>query len=205
MLFAQTWHLSVSACRLNSAHFRRSNSVILPNRKAMHPIFLLCLLILPRQSTSMSIASDSSCPTAFGSYPTTLLGGTGANTPRCSHYVECVNRIPYLRPCPASLVFDTDTSRCVRPGETTRQECHTKQISGFSCPEVRVLRFGTYDIASHPTDCSKFYVCLADGTPRVAGCQEPKVFDPSSGICTPAEQVVGCKDFYKKKSKEVEA
>ena len=48
----------------------------------------------------------------------------------------------------------------------------------------------------HPTDCSLFYACLRNGSPRLLSCQIPTVFNAETGFCEDQARVPGCRGFY---------
>ena len=132
----------------------------------------------------------------------------------CSQYIDCRNGVGHVLGCGAGAVFD-EVKGCVHPDETdrwgsdyyclvialfpfnSRPGCTAEDQFNFKCPSFGLQqRFGDHDRLPHPTDCSLFYACLRNGSPRLLSCQKPTVFNPQSGLCEHQDNVPGCEDFY---------
>jgi hypothetical protein len=129
------------------------------------------------------------CPRSFGLYP--VLSS-------CTRYYHCRYGVAGVEECPANTVFETLTSVCVHPDQSMRTECSAPLIHNIACPHLRGYppRFGDHDRIAHPTDCSKYYICLLNGQPRLASCPRPMVFDAEFGFCQFYGRVAGCETFY---------
>jgi len=129
------------------------------------------------------------CPRENGYYPM-------ATEVSCSQYIDCRNGVGHILGCGAGAVFD-EVKGCVHPDETDRPGCTAEDMFNFKCPSSGLTqRFGDHDRLPHPTDCSLFYACLRNGSPRLLSCQKPTVFNPQSGLCEHQDHVPGCQDFY---------
>merc|ERR1712076_233106 len=95
---------------------------------------------------------------------------------------------------------------CAWSDEVLREECLPGDLLQFQCPGVAKdpvtearsvsLRFGDHSRHPDPTDCRYFFLCLATGHPRRAGCAGGLVFSPVTGVCTAPQLVPGCENYY---------
>jgi hypothetical protein len=112
----------------------------------------------------------------------------------------------YEKSCPEGVIFDPSKGACVHPDMSTRVDCAAHTVLNFKCPNMNQrfsrLRFGDHDRFAHPTDCRKFFICLADGQPRIGGCPFGKVFHQKNGFCDEPKKVPECKDYYSKYMKD---
>ena len=129
------------------------------------------------------------CPRAFGLY---------AVATSCTRYYHCRYGVGGVEECPANTVFEPLSSVCVHPDQSSREECAAPQVHSIECPAVgdRPPRFGDHERIPHPSDCSKYYICLLNGQPRLASCPRPMVFDAEFGFCQHYSRVGGCEAFY---------
>jgi len=120
----------------------------------------------------------------------------------CSKFYHCLEGKAYEKSCPEGVIFDPKKGTCVHPDMSTRVDCAAHTVLNFKCPNMNQrfarLRFGDHDRFAHPTDCRKFFICLADGQPRLGGCPFGKVFHQKTGFCDTPKKVPECKDYYVK-------
>jgi len=120
----------------------------------------------------------------------------------CSKFYHCLEGKAYEKSCPEGVIFDPKKGACVHPDMSTRSDCAAHTVLNFKCPNMNQrfarLRFGDHDRFAHPTDCRKFFICLADGQPRIGGCPFGKVFHQKTGFCDEPKKVPECKDYYVK-------
>jgi len=126
----------------------------------------------------------------------------------CSKFYHCLEGKAYEKTCPEGVIFDPKKGSCVHPDMASRPDCAAHTVLNFKCPNMNQrfsrLRFGDHDRFAHPTDCRKFFICLADGQPRIGGCPFGKVFHQKTGFCDTPKKVPECKDYYEKKAKSLE-
>lgn len=152
----------------------------------------------PKLQPAQSIG-DPQCARLNGFYPF---------PPRdsCSKFYHCLEGKAYEKSCPEGVIFDPSKGACVHPDMSTRVDCAAHTVLNFKCPNMNQrfsrLRFGDHDRFSHPTDCRKFFICLADGQPRIGGCPFGKVFHQKTGFCDEPKKVPECKDYYSKFMKD---
>jgi len=124
----------------------------------------------------------------------------------CSKFYHCLEGKAYEKSCPEGVIFDPKKGACVHPDMSSRIDCAAHTVLNFKCPNMNQrfsrLRFGDHDRFSHPTDCRKFFICLADGQPRIGGCPFGKVFQQKTGFCDDPKKVPECKDYYMKFMKD---
>jgi len=122
---------------------------------------------------------------------------------KCNEYVECVDGLATPGKCSTGVVWSPSILACTVPAQSGREECIKAEVKEYTCPKVNgALRFGNHDRHADPTDCGKFYICLADGTFNKAACDKPRVFSEEAGACLEAEEVAGCEDYNKKEDAE---
>jgi len=125
----------------------------------------------------------------------------------CTDYVTCRDNHPSHGQCATGLVFDPEQKICAWADEALRPGCLPEDLLGFRCSNPKLtkeqvlttrvyLRFGDHDRFADEKDCRFFFMCLATGQPRRAGCGIGKVFDRSTGICRQAKDVPECSDYY---------
>lgn len=118
----------------------------------------------------------------------------------CSKFYHCLEGKAYEKTCPEGVIFDPSKGSCVHPDMASRADCAAHTVLNFKCPNMNQrfsrLRFGDHDRFPHPTDCRKFFICLADGEPRIGGCPYGKVFSSKTGFCDIPKKVPECKDYY---------
>ncbi|KAF0287644.1 Protein obstructor-E [Amphibalanus amphitrite] len=138
-----------------------------------------------------SAKATADCPRQFGRY---AVPDTG-----CQGYKVCVKGEAWDMTCPGDLLWNQDSHMCDYP-DVVKDGC-TEAYLGFQCPqrEFTENQVGEFTKEQHPSDCTKFYVCInkEDGTvaPRLQGCPEASVFDPVKRLCTTEpEQVPGCEN-----------
>ncbi|ODM95336.1 putative chitinase 3 [Orchesella cincta] len=121
----------------------------------------------------------------------------------CQKFYHCLEGNAYEKTCPEGVIFDPKLGACIHPDLSHRKDCRPDIVLNFTCPnygkKFARLRFGDHDRVSHPTNCRKFFICLADGKPRVGGCPLGKVFNPKLGVCDQPKKVPQCKDYYGKR------
>ncbi|OXU19516.1 hypothetical protein TSAR_004676 [Trichomalopsis sarcophagae] len=125
----------------------------------------------------------------------------------CDKFVNCIDGVASVMPCPPGLVYEEKKSSCVWAADATRTCSDTNRETlddGFSCPvgdvigpQGRVLPHPTYP---HPDDCAKFYICRNGMVPQKGQCEEGLVYNEDSFRCTEADLVPGCEDYYKGKN-----
>ncbi|XP_015599398.1 protein obstructor-E [Cephus cinctus] len=125
----------------------------------------------------------------------------------CDHFVNCIDGVAQLMPCPPGLVYEDKMATCVWPADATRLCEDVKRDAlddGFTCPEGdvagpqgRILPHPTYP---HPEDCAKFYICRNGVRPQKGQCEYGTVYNEDSFRCTDPDNVPGCEDYYKKKN-----
>jgi len=148
----------------------------------------------PALQPTRSINPD--CPRMNGFYPF-------PPAESCQKFYHCLEGKAYEKTCAEGVIFDPSMGTCIHPDLSKRPDCAARTVLNFTCPNygkkfVR-LRFGDHDRLPHTTNCRKFFICLADGKPRVGGCPLGKVFNPKLGICDSPKKVPECKDYYGKK------
>lgn len=149
-----------------------------------------------REKLQESPSKNPQCPRMNGFYPF-------PPEDSCQKFYHCLEGVAYEKTCPDGVIFDLSIGACIHPDRSHRTQCAAKSVLNFTCPNhgkkfVR-LRFGDHDRLPHPTNCRKFFICLADGKPRVGGCPLGKVFNPKIGVCDSPKRVPQCKDYYGKK------
>lgn len=125
----------------------------------------------------------------------------------CDRFVNCIDGVPQIMPCPPSLIYEDKVSSCVWPADATRLCENVRRDvldDGFVCPEGdvsgplgRILPHPTYP---HPEDCAKFYICKNGVQPQKGQCEAGTVYSEDSFRCTDPENVPGCEDYYKNKN-----
>ncbi|XP_043245062.1 protein obstructor-E-like isoform X2 [Amphibalanus amphitrite] len=153
----------------------------------VYPVEASC----PRSGRLQSAKATADCPRQFGRY---ALPDTA-----CQGYKVCVKGEAWDMTCPGDLLWNQDSHMCDYP-DVVKDGC-TEAYLGFQCPqrEFTENQVGEFTKEQHPSDCTKFYVCInkEDGTvaPRLQGCPEASVFDPVKRHCTTEpEQVPGCEN-----------
>ncbi|XP_043245061.1 protein obstructor-E-like isoform X1 [Amphibalanus amphitrite] len=154
----------------------------------VYPVEASC----PRSGRLQDPQATDECPRQF----TTFRSADGDN---CASFTRCVNGRAYQSACSDGLAFDENTLGCQFADMVAG--CDATAYLGFQCPqrEFTENQVGEFTKEQHPSDCTKFYVCInkEDGTvaPRLQGCPEASVFDPVKRHCTTEpEQVPGCEN-----------
>ncbi|XP_014220286.2 protein obstructor-E-like [Trichogramma pretiosum] len=125
----------------------------------------------------------------------------------CDKFVNCIDGVAQLMPCPPGLVYEEKMSSCVWATDSTRL-CSSPQREvlddGFSCPTGDVIgpsgRILPHPTFPHPEDCAKFYICRNGMVPQKGQCEEGLVYNEDIFRCTEPESVQGCEDYYKTKN-----
>ncbi|KAL6258684.1 protein obstructor-E-like [Pogonomyrmex barbatus] len=125
----------------------------------------------------------------------------------CDRFVNCIDGVVQVVPCPPGLIYEPKMSSCVWPADATRLCENLKRDvldDGFVCPDGdvagpsgRILPHPTYP---HPEDCAKFYICKNGVVPQKGQCEPGTVYDEDTFKCTEPEYVQGCEDYYKRKN-----
>jgi hypothetical protein len=144
-------------------------------------------LLQPSKST------DPDCPRMNGFYPF-------PPAVSCQKFMHCLEGKAYEKTCPEGVIFDDTKGACVHPDLATRHECSATELLKFTCPNegkpFSKLKFGNHDRFRNPADCRKFYICFADGSPRLGGCPIKTVFNSKSGKCDSPKNVPECVNYY---------
>ncbi|XP_076055904.1 uncharacterized protein LOC143033992 [Oratosquilla oratoria] len=101
----------------------------------------------------------------------------------CERFYDCnlIQYIPYSNKCPSGTRFDAEKERC-----TSDAECHVEE--DCKCEIV----CNNYRIPD-PTDCTKYYDCLPDGSMNSQSCESPTpIFNPESAVCEPGVYCINC-------------
>ncbi|XP_029155899.1 protein obstructor-E-like [Nylanderia fulva] len=125
----------------------------------------------------------------------------------CDRFVNCIDGVAQVVPCPPGLIYESKMSSCVWPADATRLCENVKRDvldDGFVCPDGdvagpsgRILPHPTYP---HPEDCAKFYICKNGVVPQKGQCDPDTVYNEEIFRCTEPENVPGCEDYYKRKN-----
>lgn len=116
----------------------------------------------------------------------------------CDRFVNCIDGVAQVVPCPPSLIYEPKMSSCVWPVDATRLCENVKRDvldDGFVCPDGdvagpsgRILPHPTYP---HPEDCAKFYICKNGVVPQKGQCDPGTVYNEEIFRCTEPENVPG--------------
>jgi len=119
--------------------------------------------------------------------------GRWAIADTCDQYYDCVAGKERKVTCQNLLVFDLKTGNCEHPDSANRPGCTAEELYGFSCPST--VGSGRYAAKS---DCRAFFSCgsFTNFHPRLSGCPQGQVFNPSSQRCDDPLNVPGCEDYY---------
>lgn len=120
----------------------------------------------------------------------------------CIQYYQCVKNVPTLTSCAPGLLYNIRTFTCDWPKDANREGCIVKaSVDGFTCPDgISLNNNGLQE--QHPrftdgNECRTFFVCLNGVTPQKVSCPLGEVFHSDFKTCTVAENVPGCKEYYK--------
>lgn len=142
----------------------------------------------------------------------------------CDKFYVCIGNIdPRLNACPYGLAYDEGLKKCddyktVSGCETWYDEdapadqervhspvnaspVNEKDVTGtpkFECPAVTIEETGgnPHPTYPHPTDCTKFYVCIERKTPRKNTCGAGLVFNLETLLCDNPKNVPDCADWF---------
>lgn len=120
----------------------------------------------------------------------------GTDAGDCGRFVNCVRGKEFMFNCPEGLAWHPTLWRCEWPDNVPT--CDVEKFLGFSCPAI-VRTENSVDLDTHhphPTDCSRYFVCIGGKSPRLHGCQDRKVFNPVIETCDEPISVRGCETFY---------
>jgi len=144
-------------------------------------------ILQPSQST------HPNCPRSNGFYPF-------PPSESCQKFYHCLEGQAYEKTCPEGVIFDDKRMTCIHPDMSHRADCGATAVLNFTCPNAAnrylKLRFGDHDRYPHSQDCRKYFICLKDGHPRIAGCPLGWVFNAKKGICDEPRKVPGCEGYY---------
>ncbi|CAL8113489.1 unnamed protein product [Orchesella dallaii] len=111
----------------------------------------------------------------------------------CQKFYHCLEGKAYEKTCPEGVIFDPSKGACIHPDLSHRVDCRPDTVLNFTCPnygkKFARLKFGDHERVAHPTNCRKYFICFADGRPRIAGCSLGKVFNPKHGVCDQPKKV----------------
>ncbi|KAK3928147.1 Protein obstructor-E [Frankliniella fusca] len=121
----------------------------------------------------------------------------------CDKFVNCVEGVAHVMPCPPGLIYDDSRGTCSWPHETKRECGVAKRDAledGFSCPEGEVMgptgRPLPHPTFPHAEDCQKFYICRNGVDPQHGSCPYGEVYNEETFKCDEPANVQGCEKWY---------
>lgn len=109
--------------------------------------------------------------------------------------MNCANGRAFKFDCPIGLAFNPQTYRCDWADQV--DDCDAEAYLGFTCPKPKfpsVFAFAEQRFYQSPTDCSRYFVCLA-GRPRMYNCGPGNGFNIETSGCEAAENVTTCPEY----------
>lgn len=165
-------------------------------------------VILPPAATAPPVTTTTTTPAFDAGFNCQGLED-GIYDLGCSEYfVTCLNGISTYTKCPADLVFDSITARCLeRPYVTACGGVATPiptepPTPAYAPPEVTVLPETTFPYVQpcwrrpsgvYGYGCSKDFVFCSGGHPSWMHCPEPMRFNPVTHKCTPSGSISTCR------------